>query len=141
MILDFTAPTKDQIKLVNDLVGQDYSLFEKIRLGGIGSHKMILSNFSDGFRKLLRPNQNLIYGNIEIRPKGIIIHLSHVNSRFSWIVPFYRMSIFQSDDFAIHSSGEFLKFRIDGNFTKNKDYIQKLLRLKIESVGNVSPNQ
>ncbi len=141
MILDFTAPTKDQINAVDSLIGKPYSIVQIIRMGGTGSHKMILSEYSSGFINFLRKNQNLIYGNIELRPKGLLVHLSHINSRFSWAVPFYRLSIFQSGDFTIHGDGQFLRFRMDGNFLKNKDFIQKLLRLKIEFENNFSDNQ
>jgi hypothetical protein len=140
VILDFTAPTKEQINAVNNLVGAPYSLFQIVRMGGIGSHKMILFQYSIGFVELLRKNQNLIYGNIELRPNGLIIHLSHYNSRFSWAIPFYRLSIFQSSNFTIHGDGEFLRFRMDGNFHRNKDFIEKILRLKIESEKNIFIN-
>jgi hypothetical protein len=132
MILDYTAPTKDQVRAVNALIGSPFSLFQSLRLGGVGSHKMIVEGWSSGFTPYIRLNQSLIYGNIELREKGIILHLSHYNSRYSWVIPYYRLSYFQSDFFAIHAEGQFIRFRMDAYFLKNQAFFQRMRRLKEE---------
>jgi hypothetical protein len=134
MILDYTAPSKDQVRAVNALIGTPFSVFQSLRLGGVGSHKMIVEGWSQGFTPYIRSNQSLIYGNIELREKGIIVHISHYNSRYSWAIPYFRLSFFQSDFFAIHAEGQYIRFRMDAYFEKNQVFFQRMRRLKEEFV-------
>ena len=66
---------------------------------------MIIESFSEKFNKFFKTYNNLLYANIEIRKKGIIIRISINNETVSWLVPFYKLTIYNSSLFSIHSNG------------------------------------
>ena len=70
-------------------------------------------NIKQGFKFFIEQNNSLSYCNIELRPKGIIIHQNKRATRLSWIIPYYRLSIFHSDVLSFHCNGEFLKIKKD----------------------------
>ncbi|MGB1508464.1 MAG: hypothetical protein ACPG9L_07185, partial [Crocinitomicaceae bacterium] len=48
-------------------------------------------------------------------------------TRLSWIIPYYRLSIFHSDTLSIHCNGEFLKIRKDTQLLKARPFIHKII--------------
>ncbi len=134
MIIDSTAVTPDLARKINNLVGKPFSLLARLRMGGIGSHRMCVKGYSRGFENLLQRNSNLLYSNIELRPKGIIVHISQRNHRFSWVLPYYHLAVFQSEGFTLHGNGEFIRFHTDVYFDKNKGFFARMFKAKEESL-------
>jgi hypothetical protein len=130
MIIDSSAPTPDLIRKINQLVGKPFSFLARFGIGGIGSHRMYIKAYSQGFEKLLQRNSNSLFGNIELRPAGIIVHISQRNHRFSWVLPYYQLSIFQSDGFTLHGNGEFVRFHTDDYFSKNKIFFERMFKAR-----------
>lgn len=130
MIIDSTAITPDLARKINKLVGNHFSLLARLRMGGIGSHRMCVKGYSSGFENLLQRNSNLLYSNIELRPKGIIVHISQRNHRFSWVLPYYQLAVFQSEGFTLHGNGEFIRFHTDVYFDKNKVFFARMFKEK-----------
>lgn len=130
MIIDSTAITPDLARKINKLVGNPFSLLARLRMGGIGSHRMCVKGYSSGFENLLQRNSNLLYSNIELRPKGIIVHISQRNHRFSWVLPYYQLAVFQSEGFTLHGNGEFIRFHTDVYFDKNKVFFARMFKEK-----------
>ena len=91
MILNTTHIDKEKKKLINKLVGNPLSLWESL-FQNKGSHRMIIESFSEKFNKFFKTYNNLLYANIEIRKKGIIIRISINNETVSWLVPFYKLT-------------------------------------------------
>ena len=56
MVLDTTYHNKEHKQLIEDVVGEPFSLFEALRRGGIGSKRLIVNNFS--------PNLNFITNSV-----------------------------------------------------------------------------
>ncbi|MFT4661242.1 MAG: hypothetical protein ACI8XB_001515 [Patiriisocius sp.] len=115
----------------NVAVGKAFSFFEKIKLGSIGSSRLVIEKLSP---KLQPENMQSIvfnYANIELRPKGIIIHFANKLDRYSWIVPYCRLVVFSSQTFSVHSNGNFMQFKKNKNYIENKKFITKLLDSKI----------
>lgn len=130
MIIDSTAITPDLARKINNLVGNPFSLLARLRMGGIGSHRMCVKGYSSGFENLLQRNSNLLYSNVELRPKGIIVHISQRNHRFSWVLPYYQLAVFQSEGFTLHGNGEFIRFHTDVYFDKNKVFFARMFKEK-----------
>jgi hypothetical protein len=70
------------------------------------------------------------YANIELRPKGIIIHFTNRLDRYSWIIPFYRLVIYSTQTFSIHSNGNCIQFKKNKNYQDNKKFIHKMTDFK-----------
>ncbi|MEJ6736573.1 MAG: hypothetical protein QNK84_06015 [Flavobacteriales bacterium] len=130
MILNTTYLEKDVVKKINTLVGEPFSLIKRFKMKGVGSHRMIIDDFSAGFNDFFTQNMSLHYCNFELRPNGIMVHFSYQHGRYSWVIPYYRLSMFRSNSFSIHSEGEFLRIRNDNNLKINSKIIKRILSLK-----------
>jgi len=134
MIKDTTVLEKEEIDEINTLVGKPFSLLERLRWGRVGSHRMIIESHSDHFNFIVRKNHDINYCNIELRPRGIIIHFNKRNMRYSWIIPFYKLVLFRSKTFSIHANGIFLKIRNDRYLEMNHKFIRMILEAKVNSM-------
>ena len=92
---------------------------------------MIISSFSENFNKFFKTYNNLLYSNIEIRKKGVMIRISINYETISWLIPYYKLTIYNSDVFSIHSNGNFIKFRKDKYYQINKQFIRSLIKEKV----------
>ena len=111
---------------INQLVGRAYGFIRAIRLGGIGSRRMSISEVSPGMLEFIHQNADVNSGNIELRPGGIIVHLKRGLLHYSWCIPWHQLTIYNSGDLSIHSNGQFVRFR-DG-YALNKKFVQKLIK-------------
>lgn len=132
MIFDITYFDTQTKITVNKTLGKSFSFFERIRLNGIGSSRMIISSVSPKIAEYLGDNSNLDYANIELRPKGVIVHFRYKMREYIWLIPYHQLQIFQTKTWSVHAQGEFIKFRPDSVLPKNKKFIRKLLSLKAD---------
>ena len=121
---------KETDKLINDEMGKPYSLIKKIKLKGIGSRRMIIEHFSDNMKHLTLKVSGIQYANIELRPKGLIIHINQGIYTYAWTVPFFRLSIYNGDYFTVHGNGNFIKFNKEKSWKENRTFLQKIMHLK-----------
>lgn len=129
MIIDSTYTTKEEENFIRAKVGKPISIFKRLQLGGIGSYKMTVKAYSDGF-KLLRNSIDTLTANIELRPKGILIHLNQRGTRFTWVIAYHHLAVFSSDTYNLHAAGEFIKFEKNKAFHVNKKFLQRMLQEK-----------
>lgn len=134
MILDTTYMPDDKVALINEKVGESYSLMQRIKMRGAGSHHMVIEQYSPNFHSILTRNNSTNYCSIELRPNGIIVHIHKRLNSYAWLVPYHLMSIYKSKTFSIHAAGEFLKLRLDKNFDVNKKLLDRMLERKNEQV-------
>jgi len=118
MIFDGTYLDKETEEELVDQLGKPFGLIERFKLGGIGSHRMIIDKSSTGFQEIMDRATGTVYGSIERRPKGVLVHLNVKNTPYSWSIPFFKLVFYRSDYFSIHADGEYLSFR------KNRMLIQ-----------------
>lgn len=121
---------KETDKLINDEMGKSYSLIKKIKLKGIGSRRMIIEHFSDNMKHLTLKVSGIQYANIELRPKGLIIHINQGIYTYAWTVPFFRLSIYNGDYFTVHGNGNFIQFNKEKSWKENRTFLQKIMHLK-----------
>ena len=118
---------------MNDLLGQPYSFVKAIKLGGVGSKRMIIDAVSPGFSKLINAVSDINYGNIELREKGVIIHINKGLKNFSWAIPYYQLHTYKTEGFSIHAQGNFVRFKSNKLLKENKKFIDKIINCKIEN--------
>ena len=80
----------------DNLVGKKYNLIKSIRLRGIGSKRLIVDELSINFKKLIQQKNDIIYSNIELRKKGIIVYVVDGQKRFTWVIPYYKLVIYKT---------------------------------------------
>jgi hypothetical protein len=133
MIFNTTLKNKDATATINDLLGEPYSFVKAIKLGGVGSKRMIIDDVSPGFLKLINAVSDINYGNIELREKGIVIHINKGLKNFSWAIPYYQLHTYKTEGFSIHAQGNFVRFKNNKLLKENKNFIDKIINCKIEN--------
>ncbi|QTD38529.1 hypothetical protein JL193_04370 [Polaribacter batillariae] len=136
MIFNTTHTNKDAETTINDLVGARYSFIEAIKMKGVGSKRMVVTDVSQGFKNVMNTVSDINYANIEIRKKGILIHINKGLKNFSWAIPFYQLYMYKTNGFSIHAQGNFVRFTNNKLLKENKKFIAKLVDLKIENNKN-----
>ena len=77
---------------INNYVGKPYTIFQRLRIGGIGSSKLIINKADSKISNLLNLDNNINKCNIEIRPKGIIIRFRSLLETYGLIIPFLNLN-------------------------------------------------
>lgn len=132
MIFNTTNKNKDAEATINDLLGAPYSFFQSIKMGGTGSKRMVVEAVSPGFLKVMNSIADINYGNIELREKGIVLHITKGLKNFSWAIPYYQLHTYKTAGFSIHAQGNFVRFKSNKLLKENKQFIDKLIDIKIE---------
>jgi hypothetical protein len=135
MIFNTTYNNKDYDKESNIVLGEKHSIFKRLKMGGIGSGRLFISNLSENLSLGKIKFSEIDYANIELRPKGIIVHYTNKLERFSWLIPYYRLVFYNTDFFSIHSNGSFINFTKNKNYSENKKFIKKINKFKNEFLG------
>ena len=93
---------------------------------------MIVENVSPNLNIVLNTISDINYANIEMRKKGILIHITKGHQNFTWAIPFYHLVIYKIDGISIHAQGKFIHFKKSKNFYENKGFLSTLLSEKIQ---------
>ncbi|WP_299051288.1 hypothetical protein [uncultured Polaribacter sp.] len=132
MIYNTTHNNKEADAIFEDLLGRKTPFLRSIKLGGTGSKRMIIDEVGNGFKKYMNTVSDINYGNIELRPKGILVHINKGLKTFSWAIPFYQLHTYKTSGFSIYAQGNFVRFKNNKLLKENKKFIAKLIDLKIE---------
>ena len=142
MLLNTTHTSKANKDRINNLVGPSFTLLESIKLRGIGSKRMVVDKVSPNMASILNVVSDTNYGNIELRPKGVLIHVTKGLQNFTWAIPYYQLVVYKTDGSSIHANGKFIHFKNDKTFKENKAFFDKLMneKIKYDEQFNFSPN-
>ena len=115
---------------INNYVGKPYTILKRLKIGGIGSSRLIINSADSIIENLLNLDNNLNYCNIEIRTKGIIIHFKSLLETYGLIVPFYKLKIFKgkANEYSIYIDNFFIK--VNASEKNEHDFFKKILRLR-----------
>lgn len=133
MIFTTTHTNIEAKELTNDILGTPFSFFQTIKMGGIGSKRMIIEEVSENIVNLVNTVSDLNYGNIELRPNGIIVMINKGLENYNWIIPYRQLVIYKTYGLSIHAQGKFIRFKNNKTFKENKNFFKKMIRLKAES--------
>jgi hypothetical protein len=136
MIFNTTHKNKETAAAIDNLVGNSYSFFEAIKMKGIGSKRMMIIDVSQGFKNVMNTISDINYANIEIRKKGVLVHINKGLKNYSWAIPFYQLYTYKTDGFSVHAQGNFVRFKSNKLLKENKKFIDKLAELKVENNKN-----
>jgi hypothetical protein len=133
MVYETTYINKEAKAVFEDLLGKPYSFFQSLKLGGTGSKRMMIEKVSPKFSSMMNKVSDINYGNIELREKGILVHINKGLKNYSWGIPFYQLHIYNTQTFSIHAQGNFVQFKKNNLLKENKSFLDKLVDLKIEN--------
>lgn len=132
MILNTTHHQPEHKKIISDIIGNPYSLVQKLKLGGVGSKRMIIEDVSPNMKSMMNLVSDINYANIEMRPGGILIFINKGLKNFTWIIPYYQLVIYKTNGSSIHAQGRFIHFRNSKTFRENKKFFDNLLDQKVK---------
>ena len=114
------------------IVGKKYNIIDSILLNGIGSKRLIVKKYSKNFIEIIEKKIDLIYSNIEMRKKGIILYIATGQKRYSWVIPYYKLVLFKTPNYTIHCGKDFISFSNEINYKENINFFRKLIDQKIK---------
>tara|TARA_B100000780_G_scaffold262631_1_gene215914 strand:+ start:275 stop:706 length:432 start_codon:yes stop_codon:yes gene_type:complete len=130
MIFSTTHTNKEAKELTNDLLGLPFSLYQSLKMGGIGSKRMIIEETSQNIVDYTNKISDVNYANIELRPEGIIVLLNKGLNNYNWVIPFRQLVIYKTDRLSIHAQGKYICFKNNMLYKENKKFIAKMIDLK-----------
>ena len=114
------------------IVGKKYNIIDSILLNGIGSKRLIVKKYSKNFIEIIEKKIDLIYSNIELRKKGIIVYIATGQKRYSWVIPYYKLVLFKTPNYTIYCDEDFITFSNEINYKENINFFKKLINHKIK---------
>ena len=97
MIFTITHTNKEAKNLTNDLLGFPFTFYQSLKMGGIGSKRMIIEETSQNLSNYLNKVSDANYANIELRPGGIIVLLNKGLNNYSWVIPYRQLVIYKTN--------------------------------------------
>ena len=137
MIINRLYFNKDHEKEIDNILGNSFSFLKTLKLRGIGSSRFIIHSVSKNLIHAINKVSDINYCNIELRPNGILVNITQQLNLFSIIIPYYKLVIFNSETFSIHLDETYIKLLKEKNFSNNKKFIKKMIRLKNESHSDI----
>ena len=132
MIVDYSTRPVRVTREINELVGKSFSFKMRLVMRGIGSHRMKIEKSSIEIYEKLSKFQQIKYGSVELRPSGIIIHFKDNLTHWVWVIPYYKLVLYQTDFDSIHADGNFLNFNKVSLKQTNELFFKKILNLRNE---------
>ncbi|MFY0631442.1 MAG: hypothetical protein JXR05_13745 [Flavobacteriaceae bacterium] len=133
MIFNTTYTNNEAKELINVSLGLPFTFLQSLRMGGIGSKRMIIEEVSDNLDNLLNKVSDINYGNIELRPDGIVVRINKGLENYSWGIPYRQLVIYKTYGLSIHAQGKFIRFANNKTFKENKSFFKKMIRLKVKN--------
>lgn len=133
MLLNVSYNDKKIRERIDAEVGKPFTLKERLKMGGIGSPKLHITEASVEIRNLLILDNNADCCNIEMRPNGIILGFRSLLESYALIIPFYKLTLYKGD-FAVYSvyrDQYFVKVRSDTKAIQK--FFKKLLDYKADN--------
>ena len=140
MIKNLSYNSKKINAVLLELVGRPFSFIERLKLGGIGSNKLVISDASKEIVELLRLDNNVNYCNIEIRKNGLIIRFRSLLETYGLIIPYYKLIIYkgESNIYSLYKDTKYIKFLVDNKSTSL--FMKKIIRLKTDYLNKTGLN-
>ncbi|TVR39221.1 MAG: hypothetical protein EA392_07105 [Cryomorphaceae bacterium] len=131
MLRNITYNNPDIKAEINALVGPPFGLISSIKMGGIGSRRMLITEASPDIRKWLSLQTTAPYCYLELRPSGIIVHFRSILETMGWVIPFHHLSIFRNGEaIHLHGAGSFMHLSGVGSLKPDHKFIEKVLGRK-----------
>ena len=134
MLLKTSIDKKQKELEIEQGCGQSFNLLTKLKNQIFGSSKYkIISIYPDNIN--FKKNNDLIYYNLELRQKGIVLYFRYKQDEYA-IYGRFNQTLFQSSNniFEIQIANYIVKSEIQNNKAHRK-FVRKFLELKNESLN------
>lgn len=131
-IVDLTTPNKKVKEHIIDVVGKPYNLWKKFQLKGVGSPRLVISDYSEGFHSYFHQKQEINFSTVEIRPLGVLVHFYQKQSHFAWVIPFYRLNYYHTSTHGLYAEGQYIRFHKEFLKQDFEPFFKKLMNHRKE---------
>ncbi|MEM7297687.1 MAG: hypothetical protein AAF391_05410 [Bacteroidota bacterium] len=128
MIFDTSYSDKETKRQIDNAVGKSYTFKERWKMGGIGSPRMSIAEISNEYKQYMKPDHYVTNANIELRPKGILVHFRHKLQAYTWVMPYSTLKIITTELLKIESEGKFITFKQG----VNQKFVEKIEALRAQ---------
>jgi len=130
MLFDTSYHDKKIERQINQSVGPVFSFKERWKLGGIGSKRLTIADITDDYKKYLNEEHYQSKANIELRPKGIIVHFRYKLEEYSWVMPFDDLTLKNESNLVLTAGDKFIAFeeKLEERFLQKFDKIRDRLK-------------
>jgi hypothetical protein len=133
MIFNVTRTDRNIDRAVNEALGKRFGLLHKLTNGSIGSEPFIIETCSPDFEIDLENQDYERKCNIELRPRGIIVHYRKKSSSFIWVIPYHHLAVYQSgNQLSIYGNTVYVKLRPRMKRKKSSPFIKKMIAAKTD---------
>jgi len=105
---------------------------DRIIKGGIGSPKMNIISASEELSRLIYVNQDRHQCSIELRPKGIIVHLKSRLDTYALPIPYYKLTLYKGDKDVFTLFKDQYKIKVEAKDARVKAFFRRILDEKSE---------
>lgn len=132
MILNVSYTNKEFTKKIDSELGKPFSLKERIKMGGIGSPKLMITETSVHIHNLLILDNNRNVCNIELRPNGILVGFRSLLESYALVIPYYKLSLYKgkADEYSIYRDDYFIKIEAKPKDRSVHRFMNRILELK-----------
>lgn len=133
MLLNVSYANKKTTEKIDAAVGKPFTLKQRLKMGGIGSPRLDITETSIEIRNLLILDNNRNCCNIEMRPKGIIVGFRSLLESYALVIPYYKLVIYKGDFavYSIYKDHYFIKVRSDTKAIQK--FFKKILDYKADN--------
>jgi hypothetical protein len=120
---------------IDDSVGKAFSLAERIKMGGIGSGKLIINSTSQQIHNLLVLDSYQNVCSLEIRPQGVLLTFRSILETYTLVIPYYKLHIYkgESEQYSIYMDSYFVK--VQAKQKRVHKFLRKVLDHKLSVTG------
>ena len=133
MLVNVSYNNKVTRRKIDAELGKPFTLSQRIKMRGIGSPKLIITEASIQINNLLLLDNNRDVCNVEMRPKGIIVGFRSLLESYGLIIPYYKLTIYKgrAQEYSIYKDDYFIK--IEAKEKATHTFMNKLLLAKAEN--------
>lgn len=116
---------------INNLVGHSFTLANRVKMGGIGSGKLIIESTSQQIHNLLILDSYINVCSIEMRPKGVLVSFRSLLETYALVIPYRKLHIYKgkSEQYSIFMDNYFIKVKAKDK--RIHKFMRKVLDFKI----------
>lgn len=132
MLLHVSYSDKENTKKIDTELGKPFPIIERLKMGGIGSPKLIMTDASLQISNLMNLDNNRNVCNIEMRPKGIIVGFRSGLNSYALVIPYYKLVLYKgkADEYSIYQDTYFVKIQARSQDKDVHKFMKRLLNAK-----------
>lgn len=133
MILEVRKDEYEKLAFIKEQVG------EAIKIGfkkHIFSSNFKATRVSEDLYLSLPTQSNYYNINLEIRPKGLIVHFKYNGKHLQWPISFFKLAIYQSKYISIYEGNTCIRFDKEGLSAQDFDFIKQIQKQKSKFIDS-----